>query len=206
MAYEHSAANRIQRAETVSPRARARTVQAIAPTTATAVQTRTVFSDGRRRPPPPGGPPSVSGLLTVVDTVAPPCVRRQRPDDAVLWTQGACQALRRPTSRRPGRDPPVIEAGPLQGARGLLQGPAAGPVPSLRGRRTGSFPGGALQGGRGPLSTPRPPGRSRRRAPAWRSARPGSGRCPPRSRKSRTAGTARAARGARTARPRRCAA
>src|SRR5918998_2855074 len=126
MAYEHSAANRIQRAETVSPRARARTVQAIAPTTATAVQTRTVFSDGRRRPPPPGGPPSVSGLLTVVDTVAPPCMRRQRPDDAVLWTQGACQALRRPTSRWPGRDPPVIEDPLTPTPRPLAAGPCKG--------------------------------------------------------------------------------
>src|SRR3712207_5347225 len=72
MAYEQSAANRIQRADTVSPRARARTVHATAPTSATAVQTRTLFSVGRRRPAPPGGPPPVSGLLTVVDTCALP--------------------------------------------------------------------------------------------------------------------------------------
>src|SRR5919107_6208857 len=72
MAYEQSAANRIQRAETVSPRDRARTVHATAPTTATAAQTRTVFNVGRRRPAPPGGPPSVSDLLTVVDTFALP--------------------------------------------------------------------------------------------------------------------------------------
>src|SRR3712207_4088103 len=72
MAYEQSAANRIQRAETVSPRASASTVHATAPTIATAVHTRTPFDVGRRRPAPPGGPPSVSCLLTVVDTVALP--------------------------------------------------------------------------------------------------------------------------------------
>src|SRR3712207_3269354 len=72
MAYEQSAANRIQRAETVSPRASASTVHATAPTIATAVHTRTLFNVGRRRPAPPGGPPSVSCLLTVVDTSALP--------------------------------------------------------------------------------------------------------------------------------------
>src|SRR4051794_27744526 len=72
MAYEHSAAKRIQSAETVSPRTRARTVQQTAPTAATAPQISTDFSD---RPPvvwsdgllPPASPlvivPAIEGSL-----------------------------------------------------------------------------------------------------------------------------------------------
>src|SRR5688500_15488727 len=55
MAYEASAANRIQRAETSSPRDSASTVQQTAPTTATAPQT--IIDFGVIREVPPGGVP-----------------------------------------------------------------------------------------------------------------------------------------------------
>src|SRR5918998_2271273 len=134
MAYEQSAANRIQRAETVSPRARARTVHATAPTMATAVQTSTVLSDGRRRPAPPGGPPSVSDLLTVVDTVALPACADSARTTLSCGRREHAKPPARSTRRGAGRDRPVIKD-PLAPHRSHARG-------------------GALQGGREPASPP----------------------------------------------------
>src|SRR3954471_11700995 len=145
MAYEHSAANRIHNAETDSPRARASTVQATAPTTDTAPQISTLRADGRRRAPSPGGCPPLASVLTVVD-MRPPCRSGQRPDDAArVRVEHARTApgtpperdplVTRPVTRSPrppGRSPPPVAAW-----RSGPPGSARCPPPSRKTRTAG---------------------------------------------------------------------
>src|SRR5215213_4186404 len=100
MAYEHSAANRIHSAETVSPRTRASTVQQTAPTTATAAQIRTDFIE---RPLSVAGPaeelPPPGFSVVAVPVMRDPLHSCQRPEGAFRLEHREARLIRPPVSR-----------------------------------------------------------------------------------------------------------